>query len=655
MRLPRPVLLGLAWPVADASKIRSKGDAVGKVVEMLSKMIADGEEGKAKEAAIFKSIEKSVAQTMTEVGIEIEHQKEMVEKYQACKEAGAAEASELAGEIEALQKENADNAAELAAKKASREEAQAAFVKEEKDLMESVDALTRAIQVIKAEPGSVAAIQTSLQGKLPATVQADLEAFVQQPQAGKTAYENQSGGLLQMLEDLLADFSKQLKDAQTGNSNQVHAFQMFKMDMDNEIENIERDISSKTQQKGEAEAKSGECASKEETATDALASAEKLKKETGMYFKAQSDSFAQNQKVRTQELDALNKAVDIMKGDAVTTGADKHIPGLVQKAKSFLQISTSSKQSFTGSKLSPRLQLVQEKLSSVHNSPRLSMISVSMLTGGTFDKIIGMIKEMITTLEEEAAQEQAHKEWCDKELSTTEKDRDTYQGEVDALAAKKEGLEAKKANAQEEIKRLQTETAELKKTVADTTAERTAEKKENEETIAEASAAQQAVAKAIEVLEEFYGGDEEPALLQTKQAPVIASYGGMGGESTGVIGLMQTIEAKFSELESDTKAAEAMASTTYKEFMAVSKKQLEKNRDDLSDTKIEVIKLDAEIARTEKALAGKAKSLKAAQDYWSSLQPMCVVKKVSYEERVAKREEEIAALKEAYKILSEES
>jgi len=357
--------------------------------------------------------------------------------------------------------------------------------------------------------------------------------------------------------------------------------------------------------------------------------------------------------VRGQELAALGEAIGIMKGGAVTTGADKHIPGLVQKSStSFLQLN-SGISALNANWDNEKMKLVQQKLKSV-KSNRLAMISVQVMTGGTFDKIIGMIKEMITTLEEEAKAEMAHKQWCDKELSTTEKDRDTYQGEVDSLTAKKEGLEAKKANAEEEIKRLQTETSELKKTVAETTAERNAEKAENEETIAEASAASTAVAKAIEVLEGFYGSSESLLQSNSKQAPVIESYGGMGGESGGVIGLMQTIESKFSELESDTRAAESMASTTYKEFMAVSKKQLEKNRDDISDTKIEVIKLDAEIARTDKALADKTSSLKAAQDYWSSLQPMCVVKKVSYEERVAKREEEIAALKEAHKILSEQ-
>ncbi|CAD7940150.1 unnamed protein product [Amoebophrya sp. A25] len=646
-----PFLLGLP-ALYGVGAARTKGDAVGKVMEMLSKMIADGEAGKAKEAEIFKGIEKSVANTITETNIEIEHQIEMVEKYTACKEASAAEASLLGNEVEGLQKENSENAAELSAKTALRKEENAEFLKTEKDLMESVDALTRAIQVIKSQPDSVSAefLQNTLSKVATGTkATADLEAFLQQPQSTKTAYDNQSGGLMQMLDDLLADFSKQLKDAQKGESNSAHAFTMFKMDMENEIENIDRQISSKTQTKGEAEAKSGECATKEATAADALASAKKMLKETKMYFKAQSDSFAQNQKVRTEELEALNKAIDIMKGDAVTTGAEKHIPGFLQESssKSFLQLSSVK----LGQMPDPRFTRVEERLSQV-KSKRLAMLSVQMMTGGTFDKIIGMIKEMIDTLTKEMEEEMAHKAWCDKELSTTEKDRDTYRGEVDALTAKKEGLEAKKAAAEEEIARLTTETSELKKTIAETTAERQAEKKENEQTIAEASAAQQAVAKAIEVLDEFYG---KSALLQTTESqPVIESYGGMGDSNTGVVGLMQTIESKFSELESDTRAAESMAATTYKEFMAVSKKQLEKNRDAISDTKIEAIKLDADIARTEKALTAKTNSLKAAQEYWGSLQPMCVVKKVSYEERVSKREEEIAALKEAYKILEEQ-
>ena len=41
--------------------------------------------------------------------------------------------------------------------------------------------------------------------------------------------------------------------------------------------------------------------------------------------------------------------------------------------------------------------------------------------------------------------------------------------------------------------------------------------------------------------------------------------------------------------------------------------------------------------------------------YWDKLQPMCVAKPESYEERKKRREAEIAGLKEALKILEEES
>lgn len=63
----------------------------------------------------------------------------------------------------------------------------------------------------------------------------------------------------------------------------------------------------------------------------------------------------------------------------------------------------------------------------------------------------------------------------------------------------------------------------------------------------------------------------------------------------------------------------------------------------------------ANIGRKNKALGNADKQLSAAFKYWDALQPMCTVKHVSYEERVAQRQEEIAALKEAYDVLDAES
>merc|ERR1712167_137519 len=103
---------------------------------------------------------------------------------------------------------------------------------------------------------------------------------------------------------------------------------------------------------------------------------------------------------------------------------------------------------------------------------------------------------------------------------------------------------------------------ELAKQVADSTKERTEQKAINEETIAEAKAAQEATAKAIEVLEAFYSqskAGEALLQIQSKQDPTIGAYSGMGGASGGVIGLIETIQSDFAQLESDTSADESAA------------------------------------------------------------------------------------------------
>jgi len=67
-------------------------------------------------------------------------------------------------------------------------------------------------------------------------------------------------------------------------------------------------------------------------------------------------------------------------------------------------------------------------------------------------------------------------------------------------------------------------------------------------------------------------------------------------------------------------------------------------------------KQDEEQALTEKKndLEGTQKELDAALAYFDKLKPTCVDADVSYEERVARRKEEIESLQEALKILNGE-
>merc|ERR1719160_1856098 len=101
---------------------------------------------------------------------------------------------------------------------------------------------------------------------------------------------------------------------------------------------------------------------------------------------------------------------------------------------------------------------------------------------------------------------------------------------------------------------------------------RTEEKAKNVETISDAEAAQTAVAQALTVLKEFYAkAGEATAFVQAEPEIFDEAYKGMGGESGGVVGMLEVIESDFARLESDTKASEATAQKEYDTFMTDSK------------------------------------------------------------------------------------
>merc|ERR1712241_972910 len=193
--------------------------------------------------------------------------------------------------------------------------------------------------------------------------------------------------------------------------------------------------------------------------------------------------------------------------------------------------------------------------------------------------------------------------------------------------------------------------------MAEATGIRQKEKEENEVTIKDSAEAQTAVAQALTVLKEFYAkAGEATALLQKKQMPDIfdSPYKGMQSENGGVVGMLEVIESDFARLEADTKAAEASAQKEYDTFMTDSKVDKAQKSTDIEHKTAK--KQDESQALTVKTedLEGTQKELDAALAYFDKLKPSCVDAGVSYEDRVARREEEIKSLQEALRILNGE-
>merc|ERR1719393_329078 len=168
--------------------------------------------------------------------------------------------------------------------------------------------------------------------------------------------------------------------------------------------------------------------------------------------------------------------------------------------------------------------------------------------------------------------------------------------------------------------------------------------------IADAQAGNSAVKKALVILREFYAS--QGSFLQGSQVPEMAEYKGMGGAKGGVVGMLEVIETDFARLEADTQAAENQAASEYDSFMSDSQSDKKEKHNLEVKTSLDKDQTEFEKSQTQKELAMEEDELSKANEYYEYLKPNCLEVKVSYEERVARRKEELAALNEAYDILN---
>merc|ERR1719329_764054 len=203
----------------------------------------------------------------------------------------------------------------------------------------------------------------------------------------------------------------------------------------------------------------------------------------------------------------------------------------------------------------------------------------------------------------------------------------------------------------EKIATLSKEQAELATAMSEATAQRQAEKATNTQAMSDAAAGEEATKQALVVLKEFYAS--QASLLQGRQAPEMAAYKGMGSASGGVVGMLEVISSDFSRLFADTKAAEESAAREYNGFMSDAKSSKKSKHDLEVKTSLKKDQTEFEKSQTNKDLGATQEELDKALAYQQHLKPVCLEVHVSFEERVARRKEEIEALKEAYGILDQ--
>jgi len=262
-----------------------------------------------------------------------------------------------------------------------------------------------------------------------------------------------------------------------------------------------------------------------------------------------------------------------------------------------------------------------------------------------------MIKDLVAKLKEEAAAEAEHKQWCDEQLHDNKLKREKKTTKVNKLTASIEAMTEDIASMAKKIQTLKEEQVDLTMAMSKATTVRGNEKKTNTDTMADAQAGEGATKAALVVLKEFYAS--QGSFVQ--QAPEMAAYSGMSSAKGGVVGMLEVITSDFARLFADTKASESAAQAEYDSFMKDATTSKKDKHDTEFKTSMTKDQTEFEAGETTKDLEATQSELDKALEYQTYLKPVCLEVHVSYEERVAGRKAEIAALKEAYEVLDKKA
>lgn len=646
---------------------RAKVTPIQKVLEMMAEALAKGKKEKQVEEVEFAKFKGFCEDVISDTTESIAVATAKIEQLNADIMKAEQDAKTLGEEVTKLEASVAQDEADLKEATEIRAKEKSDYDASHADYTESIDAIERAMAALKKKMGDVpqSLMQIQKSKMIPENTKAVIQSFMEMAntvdlsvsslQPAANAYESQSGGVITMLEKLLMKFEDELFALEKAEMNLQANFDMLAQKLTASIKDGKTDISTKTETKATRLEDAAAAKGVLETTIAGKMTDEKTLSDTKQECYLKSDEYEKNQVTRKGEITAITKAMEILASPAVSGNAEKHLPSLAQTATSLVQVGVNLR-SPERSRVVAFLQDKAQKLGS-----RYLLLVAARAADDPFKKVKKMIKDMIVKLMEEANAEAEAKGFCDAEMATNKQTRDIKSEKVDELTASIEEHTAEKEKLATEISDLSAAIAELKGKMAEATDLREEEKTKNLAVIADAQAGQKAVEMAIKVLKDFYEGQafvqEKGSFLQDsanmkQHMDEAAKAPYKPGADGGIMGMLDVILSDFARLEAETQAAEDAAQSEYEKFMEDSDLDNGVKQTEVDHKTLAKQRCEEKLNELNKDLETTQAELQAALDYYEKLKPDCIDQGESYEDRVARRKEEIVSLQEALKILS---
>jgi len=625
---------------------------VQKVVQLLDNLKAKVSDELATEEKLMEEYTKWCDSEANSKEDAIRSAKRTIGDLQATIEDSSASIDGLTTEVSDLAAKISTNEADLASATKIRESEHAAFTANEKELVDTIDTLSRAQVVLKR--GQTSFLQNrgskaldALASGLSKIVEASwvnsheksvVRALLQsgdededlslQPQATVSAYDSHGAGILDVLADLQAKAEASLSDARKEEMSSRHSYDMLKQGLTDELRVMNARRADASSQKSNTEEAKHVAAGDLAATQDGKATDEAYLSDLQQSCAAKSRDWETRQKDAAEEMAAIAKAKEILESGV----------------KAFMQVSATARDDEQDMKRD-QISKILSTLAKKEGAFALAQLALEA-KNDPFVKVRGLIETMIEKLTKEAAEEAGAKSFCDAEIAESKAKQAKLSQTVDRHTVRIEKSEAAKAKLQDEIRTLNEEVAAINQGQAEATSLRQKESEQFAKASSDYKQSIDAVASAVQVLQEYYNG----AFVQVRQGQ--PEFGSAKGDvANTIVEMLEVAESDFTRLLTEAETEENSAASSYKKLTQQNAVTKASKEQEIKGKTAETKSLEVALMNYNEDRESTSKELDAVLTYLDKLKPQCETKVMTYAERKAKREEEIAGLKEALTIL----
>jgi len=638
--------------LADADKEHP----VTKVVNMLKKMQETMQEEAAKDQEVYEKMSCWCETNDKETNAAVEAAQRAISELTAKIEENAALAARLETEIEELESEIKSAEEAIATATALREKEHAEFSAEEKEMVDTISALTDAIAVLSKH--NFLSVKTSLAsikaGHLEGMKQRAL-ALLQQP-AGYKSYNSRSGEIFGILKTMKETFETNLAKTRADEAAAQKMFDELVAEKTAGINAAKERKNTKVTELSEAKVALVQAKADLKDVRSNLDADTKFLVDLKEKCSASDKEFMERQKSRQEELVAVGEALKMLTDDSARD--------LFSSTLGFVQL--RELRSVTRKQLVEKLQKAAKKT----GSPKLALLAQTAQLDA-FTKVKAAIDEMIAELNTQQKDEVTHRDWCTEELRKNDVAHQAKTWEAEDLTKEVNVLADKIATLDEEIKVLTEAVAENKRQIKRASEDREAANAVFQQTIADQRATVAILSKVLARLQKVYEPDAAAAktapkaFLQQRQPQVklgsrtadaapdgFGQKGGQKQEAGGVLGLIRMCISDAERLQKETIDAEQTAQTDYTKLVKDSSAEIAADNTSINDKTAERAQAEVDASEAQAGLEAANAAMADLEKYATGVHASCDFVLDNFDIRQKARAEEIDALEDAKAILS---